>query len=468
MKHILSIAILVCLASTTQAKPNIIWIMADDLGYGDIGCYGQKKIRTPSLDRMAKEGLRFTQFYAGATVCAPSRSVLMTGQHTGRTWVRGNAGRKMEIQSLRDRDITVAEMLKKAGYQTALCGKWGLGDVGRGASGLPNRQGFDHFYGYLNQVHAHNYYPEFLWRNRKKVMLRNVVKKNGRGYGGFRGGYATKRVDYSHDLVMKEAQEWIQKHHQKPFFLYLALTIPHANNEGTRGTKNGQEVPDYGIYAKKNWAAPDKGQAAMITRMDADVGRLMELLKKLGVARNTLVIFTSDNGHHREGGNRPEFFDANGPLNGMKRNLTEGGIRVPTIAWWPGTIKANRTSDHIGYFGDLMATACDIAKVDLPKPSAGMDSISFLPTLEGKSDKQQQHKYLYWEFYERGSKQAVRFGKWKAIRKPMFTGNVQLFDLSKDIGEKKNIAQQHPGKVKEAIAYMKQAHVPNANWKVRK
>ena len=217
-------------------------------------------------------------------------------------------------------------------------------------------------------------------------------------------------------------------------------------------------------------AAPQGGCSWIARPVRAvNVGTLaLQICDASGLTGRTMVIFTSDNGHHREGGNRPEFFDANGPLNGMKRNLTEGGIRVPTIAWWPGTIKANRTSDHIGYFGDLMATACDIAKVDLPKPSAGMDSISFLPTLEGKSDKQQQHKYLYWEFYERGSKQAVRFGKWKAIRKPMFTGNVQLFDLSKDIGEKKNIAQQHPGKVKEAIAYMKQAHVPNANWKVRK
>jgi len=470
MKRILFFACLaICFTSATvhAAKTNIIWIMADDLGYGDLGCYGQRKIKTPRLDQMAREGLKFTQFYAGATVCAPSRSVLMTGQHTGHTFVRGNAGRRMEIQALRDRDITVAEMMKKAGYQTALCGKWGLGDVGRAARGLPNKQGFDHFYGYLNQVHAHNYYPEFLWRNQTKVKLRNVVKGNGRRGGGFVGGFATKRVDYSHDLVMADAHKWLNEHHKQPFFLYLALTIPHANNEGTRGTKNGQEVPDYGIYADKNWPDPDKGQAAMITRMDRDIGKLLDLLRKLGVAKDTLVVFTSDNGHHREGGNRPQFFDANGPLRGMKRNLTEGGIRVPTIAWWPGTVKPNTTSDHIGYFGDLMATACELAGTAVPQPKEGLDSISFVATLRGKPSQQKLHQYLYWEFYERGSKQAVRFGKWKAIRKPMLFGPVELYDLTADLGEKKNLAQQNPAIVKQAIAYMKAAHTPSPNWKVR-
>ena len=389
-------------------KPNIIWIMADDLGYGDLGCYGQELIATPRLDRMAAEGMRFTQFYAGSTVCAPSRCVLMTGQHTGRCRVRGNAGR--EIQTLFPEDVTVAEVLKKAGYATALCGKWGLGDVGN--AGHPLEQGFDHFYGYLNQVHAHNYYPEFLWAGREKAPLRNVVERADRAYGDFVGGWATERIDYSHDLIAANAMQWIDEHKDGPFFLYLALTIPHANNEGTRGTGDGQEVPDYGPYADKDWPDPNKGQAAMITRMDADVGRILDRLLALGVAENTLVVFTSDNGHHREGGNNPEFFDANGPLRGMKRALYEGGVRVPTIAWQPGAVPVDAVSDHIGYFGDLMATACDLAGVERPTPEHGLQSISLVPTLYDQGE-QEEHPYLYWEFYEQGSRQAVRMDDWR-------------------------------------------------------
>ena len=451
-------------------KPNIVFILADDLGYGDLGCFGQKKIQTPQIDQMAAEGMKLTDFYAGSTVCAPSRCVLMTGQDTGHCWVRGNGAK--EAQTLRDQDVTVAEKLKEAGYATALIGKWGLGE--EGTSGHPNRQGFDYFYGYLNQRHAHNYYPEFLFRGEEKVKLRNVsdprwlnsekATTDGAGFASPDG-----RIDYSHDLIADEAMQWLEKSAKgdAPFFLYMALTIPHANNEGTRGTGDGQDVPDHGIYADKDWTGPNKGQAAMITQMDRDVGRLLEKLNSLGVAENTLVIFSSDNGHHKEGGNDPEFFDANGPLRGMKRDLTEGGIRVPTIAWWPGTIEAGSQSNHIASFADFMATACDVAGVKTPK---GTQSHSFLKALQGDENENKaapMDRVLYWEFYEKGSKQAVRFGNWKAIRKPMFTGEVELYDLSKDIGEENNLANSNPAMKMIATQFLDSRHEPNPNWVVK-
>jgi arylsulfatase A-like enzyme len=440
-------------------KPNLIFILADDLGYGDLGCYGQKIIETPRLDRMAAEGMRFTDFYAGSTVCAPSRCVLMTGKHLGHCTVRGN-GQGPE-QALKPQDLTVAEVLKKAGYTTALIGKWGLGDLRPGTDvGMPNRQGFDYFFGYANQVHAHNYYPEFLWRNETKVPLRNVVQRVQGRYGGFQGGAATKRVDYSHDLFVKEALQWIRDQKSHPFFLYLALTIPHANNEGSRLFGNGAEVPDYGPYRDKDWPDPDKGQAAMITRMDHDVGRMLDLLKELDLAENTLVLFSSDNGPHHEAKNNPKRFHPAGPLRGMKRDLYEGGIRVPTIAWWPGTVAAGTTNHHIGYFGDLMATACDLAGVKTP---AGLDSISFLPTLKGRDQRQREHDYLYWEFYEQGGRRAIRMGKWKAVR-PKWYANLELYDLSKDLGERENVAGQHLDVVEKLTVLMEQAHTPSPDW----
>ena len=390
--------------SSGAERPNVIFVLADDLGYGDLGSYGQSVIQTPQLDRMAAEGLRFTQFYAGSTVCAPSRSVLMTGQHMGHTHVRGNApGPDMSPQSLRDSDVTVAEVAKSASYDTALFGKWGLGEVEN--EGHPLKQGFDTFFGYLNQVHAHNYYPEFLWRDLVKDPLRNTVQRLDRVYGGFRGGWATERNEYSHDLVMEESLQWIEEREESPFFLYIALTIPHANNEGTRGTGDGAEVPEYGIYAEKDWPNPDKGQAAMITRMDRDIGRLMDKLTELGIDENTLVMFSSDNGPHNEAGHDLLRFNPSGSLRGIKRDLYEGGIRVPFLAWWPGTIRSGQLSDHIGYFGDLMATTAELAGAEVP---AGTDSVSFAPTLLGEPDRQQEHAYLYWESYEGGSSQAVR------------------------------------------------------------
>lgn len=453
------------IAADAPAKPNIIFVLADDLGYGDLGCYGQQLIKTPQLDQMAAEGMKFRQFYAGNTVCAPSRAVLMTGRHMGHVHVRGNAGANVDIQTLRDEDVTVPEILKQAGYATALCGKWGLGDeVDGGLAGIPNRQGFDYFFGYLNQVHAHNYYPEFLWEDRHHVVLRNVVEKTGRNYGAFEGGAATERLDYSHDLVTQHALDFVRKQaavRERPFFLYLALTIPHANNEGTRMTGNGQEVPDFGEYASRDWSDQDKGQAAMISRMDADMGKLFALLQELKIDDQTVVMFSSDNGPHDEGGHHPDMFQPAGPLRGMKRDLYEGGIRVPMIVRWPGKTPAGSISDHQGYFGDLLATVADLAGVPAP---AGLDSVSFVPEITGHHDQQRVHDYLYWEFYERGSAQAVVHGKWKAVRKPMFTGPVELYDLSTDLGEAHDIAVEHADIVQAMGKAMDAAHQDHPHW----
>lgn len=439
-------------------KPNVVFILADDLGYGDLGCYGQQRIKTPNLDRLAAEGMRFTDFYAGSTVCAPSRAVLMTGQHTGHVWVRGNAGRQNPLaQTLRDEDKTVAEVFKDAGYATALIGKWGLGEIG--SAGHPNRQGFDYFYGFLNQAHAHNYYPSFLIRNSERVSLRNVPEAEDAEVGS---GYARKKVDYASDLIADEALQWIDRNHTKPFFLYLAFTAPHANNEAARALGDGQEVPDYGPYAGNDWPKQEKGKAAMITRMDGDVGRVMAKLKAHGIDRNTIVLFSSDNGPHKEGGNDPEFFKSSGSLRGIKRSLTDGGIRVPFVVRWPGRIKAGSVSKHVGSFSDVFAWACELTGQPLPR---NLDSIGFGSALFGK--KQKQHEFLYWEFYEQGGRQAVRFGDWKAIREPLFTGTIQLFDLSRDIGECNDVAAANRELVRRAEAMMKRAHVDNPNWKAR-
>jgi uncharacterized sulfatase len=383
--------------------------------------------------------------------------------HTGRCSVRGNAGGSK--QALLPGETTVAEALKGVGYSNALIGKWGIGDFEPGGKhAIPTREGFDYFFGYANQHHAHNYYTDVLFRNEERVPLRNGVQATpGRAFETFTSGAATNRVDYSHDLFAKDALDWVREQKEGPFFLYLALTIPHANNEGTRMFGDGAEVPDYGIYADKDWPKQDKGQAAMITRMDRDVGRLLDLLTELGIAENTLVIFTSDNGPHNEAGHNPDRFDPSGPLTGMKRTLTEGGIRVPTIAWWPGTVKAGSVSDHIGYFGDFFATACELTGAPLP---AGLDSISFAPTLTGKGE-QKQHEYLYWEFYEQGSRQAVRFGDWKAIREPMFTGDIKLYNLTDDLAEENNLAGEKPEILARAVRYLDEGHVNDERWQVR-
>jgi arylsulfatase A-like enzyme len=449
---------------TTQAqtitKPNVIYIMADDLGYGDLGVYGQKLIQTPNLDRMAKEGLRFTQMYAGSTVCAPSRAVLMTGKHMGHVSVRGNAIRaKINDQALRKGERTVANVFKDAGYATALFGKWGLGEIG--SDGHPNKMGFDEFFGVLNQHHAHNFYPSWLIHNSEKYPLRNVAEVEDKERGD---GWAREKIDYAPNVIFAKSLEWIEQNKAKPFFLYFSSTMPHANNEASSATGDGQEVPDYGIYKDMPWSNPDKGQAAMITRLDAQVGQLLAKLKALGLEQNTLVIFTSDNGPHEEGKNNPKLFNPSGPLRGMKRALTEGGVRVPFIARWPGKIKAGTTTDHIAYFGDVLATASELTKQSTP---SGLDSVSFAPTLLNQSN-QQKHKYIYFEFYEQGGRQSVRFGNWKAIRELMFTGKVQLYDLAKDLGEANNIADAHADVVKQAAAYMDEAHVDDPMWQVRR
>jgi len=444
---LLALTLLLAPIAAAAEKPNIIYIMADDLGYGDLGCYGQKEIQTPHIDKLADEGMKFTQHYAGSTVCAPSRCVLMTGLHTGNCYIRGN-----QRVNLRPEDVTVAELLQGAGYTTGLAGKWGLGIEGEG--GVPNRKGFDFFFGYLDQGHAHNYYPTFLIRNEERVQLKNVVpdpKPSG-------AGVATEKVEYSHDLIVEEGLDFIRRSHEKPFFLYFALTLPHANNEAG---PEGMEVPDYGPYADRDWPDAKKGTAAMITRMDRDVGRLMALLKELGIDGNTLVLFTSDNGPHQEGGNDPEWFKSSGPLRGIKRDLYEGGIRVPFIAHWPGTVAPGSISDHISAFWDFLPTAMDIAGLDTPE---GLDGLSYLPTLTGDTASQRQHDHLYWEFTEKGGRQAIREGTWKGVRLDVSkdaNAPLELYNLDEDLGEANNIAADHPAVVARLAAKMDAAHTPS-------
>jgi arylsulfatase A-like enzyme len=426
-------------ATPSKRKPNIIYILADDLGYGDLGCFGQQRIKTPNIDKMCAEGQKFTQHYAGSTVCAPSRCVLMTGLHTGHAYIRGNSK-----NSMRQQDVTIAEKLKAAGYTNGLLGKWGLGQ--EGSDGVPTKKGFDYFFGYLDQSMAHNYYPHFLVRNEERVPLKNVVPKPG----PHNQGVATEKVEYSHDLVAEESLQFIEKNKNRPFFLYLALTIPHANNEGR---EKGMEVPGYGEYADMDWPEAQKGHAAMISRMDKDIGRLMDKLKELGLDEDTFVFFTSDNGPHREGGNDPDFNNSNGPLRGLKRDLYEGGIRVPTIARWPGQIKAGTSSDLISAFWDFFPTACNIAGVETP---SGLDGLSMLPTMLGKETSQEKHEYLYWEFHERNKKIGVRFGDWKVI-KFVNDGHVEAYNLKDDLAEQNDVAAEKPEIMEKGLAYMKTA-----------
>ncbi len=447
-------------AADAAPPPSIVLIMADNLGYGDLGCYGQRRIKTPNLDRMAAEGMRFTQFYSAALVCAPARCTLMTGLHTGHCRIRGNH-RDSDIQALEPEDVTIAEVLKQCDYATAVVGKWGLGDEGN--VGIPNLQGFDYFFGYLNQVHAHNYFPHFLWRNQQRVKLANVVKHPQKLYQSPElGGAATKRVDYAPDLFTAEALSFVEKQTKnRPFFLYLAYNYPHPNCESWLVKKHGAEVPDYGIYADEDWPEIQKGHAAMITRMDRDIGRLFDLLKQRGLDKETLVMFTSDNGPHTGDRLNPEFNDSNGPLRGVLRDAYEGGIRVPMIARWPGHVAPGGTTDHISSLVDVLATCADIAEVAAP----ASDGISFQPTLLGQNAKQKKHDHLYWEFYERGSAQAVRLGDWKAVRKPMITGEIELYNLQNDLAETTNIAKDHPEIVAQIGAIMKHEHRPSPHWK---
>jgi uncharacterized sulfatase len=434
-----------------------------DLGYGEVGCYGQKLIRTPSLDRMAREGLRFTRFYAGSPVCAPSRSVLMTGRHAGRTTVRGNAGRgDRRRQELKPDDVTVAEVLRRAGYATALIGKWGLGHEGSDA--VPTRKGFDHFFGYLSQTHAHNYYPEFLVRGEERVPLRNKLRRDGKAYEDDGAGLAETRADYAPDLLTAEALRWVEAHREKPFFLYWSPIAPHANNEARAIAGNGNEVPDLGPYEKEPWAEPDRAHAALVTRLDADVGRLLDLLVRLDIDERTLVIFTSDNGHHAEGGHDPDLFDANGPLRGKKRDLHEGGIRVPAIAWWPGKVGASGLSGRAAYFGDFLATLAELAGAELPP---GLDSVSFAPALLGQPEGERR-EFLYWEFHEGGFSQAALMdGRWKAVRSRRLDAPLEVYDLDADPGETMDVAAARPEIAARLDAYLKSARTESPDWPIR-
>jgi arylsulfatase A-like enzyme len=441
-------------AADPPRRPNIVLILADDLGYGDLGCYGQSKIRTPHLDKLAADGIRFTQCYAGSTVCAPSRCALMTGLHTGHCRTRGNGGGGSPRGNvpLTPDDPCVAELLKKAGYTTALIGKWGLGE--EGSTGVPNRKGFDYFFGYLNQHHAHNYYPDFLWRNGEKVPLPNDQSKLD--------GVAAKRVVYTPDLLRDEALQFLEKNRDRPFFLYFATIVPHANNERTRADGNGNEVPSDAPYSNESWPQPEKNKAAMITRLDADVGRLLAKLTELGLDRNTVVVFSSDNGPHREGGNDPAFFASSGSFRGIKRSLTDGGIRVPGIVRWTGIATPGTVSDHVCSFWDFLPTACELAGV---QPPSGLDGHSIVPTITSKG-KQQRHEFLYWEFHEGGTKQAVRYQNWKAIR-PAPGQPLELYNLTEDGGETRNVAAKHPDVAKRIEDYLKTARTESKEFPIR-
>jgi len=440
-------------------RPNIVYILADDLGYGDLGCYGQQQIQTPHLDRMAAQGIRFTQHYAGSTVCAPSRCVLMTGRHVGHAQVRGNREVILMGQWPMSADTkTVAHLMKAAGYRTALIGKWGLG--GPGTVSHPNQMGFDHFFGYLCQRHAHNHFPEFLYRNHERIPLDNELQQAFamRGDGA---GVAAKKKEYAHDQLIKEALTWIRKNKTSPFFLCLTVTVPHANNEAG---DQGMETPSLGIYKNKAWPAPQKGTAAMISRLDGDIKRLTRTLKQLGLEQNTLVLFSSDNGPHREGGNDPEFFRSSGPLRGYKRDLYEGGIRVPLIAYWPGTIQPGQVSDHISGFQDMLPTFADLAGVPTPE---GLDGISMAPTFLGAGE-QRRHAYLYWEFYAQGGKQALRLGDWKGVRLGVNQDRqapLELYNLSTDLGEQLNVSDRYPDVVNRIEQLMQEAHSPSTDFK---
>lgn len=417
-----------CLAAE---KPSIIYIMADDLGYADLGCYGQKEIQTPNIDRLAAEGKRFTDFYSGCTVCAPARSTLMTGQHMGHTWIRGNFGKVPDARiPLRDEDVTVAEVLKAAGYTTGMTGKWGLGEPE--TEGLPNRQGFDFWFGYLNQRNAHSYYPPYLWRNTEKYPL--LGNADGR------------RQQYSHHYIANEALDFVRRSKDKPFFLYVPFCIPHGD----------YEIPSDRPYSDKPWPTRLKNYAAMVTLMDRDVGRLMKLLKDLDIDHKTLVFFCSDNGPAFV----EEVFDSNGPLRGFKRDLYEGGIRVPMIARWPGHIEAGMTSDQVWCMYDFLPTAAELAGARAPE---NIDGISMANALLGRPQK--NHTFLYWEFDLGGTfHQAVRHGNYKAVRRNF--GPLELYNLSEDIGESRDIAAGHPDIVGLIEDYLKTARSDSEHWPV--
>ena len=441
-------------------KSNIIYILADDLGYGDLSCYGQEKFRTPNIDKLASQGMLFFQHYSGSTVCAPSRSALLTGMHTGHTVVRGNKEIQPEGQyPMPDDTYTLAEALKKAGYKTGAFGKWGLGFPG--SEGDPINQGFDVFYGYNCQRLGHHYYPDHLWSNLDSIVLK--------------GNAGLSKQTYAPNLIQDKTLEFIENNKSKPFFAYVASIIPHAELAAPEALikkyrnkflpeKIFNGVDDGLNYRKGSYGSQSESHAAfvaMIDLLDQQVGEIMDKVEELGIADNTIIIFTSDNGPHKEGGADPDYFNSNGQLRGTKRDLYEGGIRVPMIAKWPGKIKEGSKTDHISAFWDVFPTFADIAGVEVPK---NIDGISFLPTLLGKKENQKEHAYLYWEFHEKGGRQAVRMGDWKAVKYNVLKNpNVplELYNLANDIGEKNNVANEFPEIVKQIEGIFKEARTPS-------
>jgi arylsulfatase A len=432
-------------ASAGKRRPNVVFILADDLGYGDLGCYGQKKIRTPDIDRLAAEGMRLTQHYCGNPVCAPSRCTLMTGYHSGHGQIRDNmqvgGDEGWQLGStiggqwpLAEGTFTVGHLFQKAGYVTGAFGKWGLGRVG--TSGDPQKQGFDHFFGYICQRQAHTYYPNHLWRDGEIFWIEE--NKDG-----------AERV-YSLDLIAEEALKFLRTNKDKPFFLYVPFTIPHVALQVPRDSLAEYEdlSPDPSYDGKRGYVAhphPRACYAGMVTRMDRAVGRILTTLKDLGLEQNTLVIFSSDNGPTFAGGSDPAFFESAGSLRGLKQSVYEGGIRVPFIARWPGVIPPGSQSDHVSAFWDFLPTCAELLGV---QPPAGLDGLSLLPTLQGRPGQQKKHEHLYWEL---NGQQGVRLGDWKAVRiRP--NQRIQLFDLKTDIGEKNDVAGQHP----DIVARMKE------------
>ena len=425
-------------APAPASLPNIIFVMADDMGPSDIGPFGQKVIATPNLDRMAREGMRFTQAYTGASVCAPSRSVLMTGQHLGHTRVRGNTGmsggvpdhNKARRVPLEPEDVTVAQVLKARGYVTGMTGKWGLGEPG--SSGEPNWKGFDEWFGFLNQNHAHTHYPDYLWRNQSKV----VIDANLDG----------KRGQHSHELFTNFALDFIRRRSGKPFFLYVPYTLPHQE----------LAVPDIGEYRDRPWTQNEKIYAAMVSLIDRDMGRLFALLKELQIDERTVVFFCSDNGGPTRHDGR---FDSNGRLRGTKGDVYEGGLRTPLLVRWPGKVPSGASSDLPVYFADVLPTFADITDASVPP---GVDGISIMPAMLGKN--QQVDRMLYWEQYSGGFQQAVRWGKWKGIRRDGPPVSFELYDLAADPSEAKDVAGSNPAMVKRIEEFMASAYTPSPNW----
>ncbi len=416
-----------------ERPPNLIFILADDMGFGDIGCYGQRQIATPHLDALASEGMRFTQAYSGAAVCAPSRCSLMLGRHTGHTQIRANRG-----GSLGAGDVTIAAALRKLGYHTGAFGKWGVGPVG--TDGVPNKQGFDEWLGYVDQLHAHSYFPEHLWQNDREMMLT--------------GNMGTSRKQYSHDIFTRASLRFIERNRKAPFFLYVPFTIPHVNNELARDTGNGFEVPNDAPYHDRDWPQPERNYASMIHRLDQSLGQIVAKVKESGLDQQTLIIFSSDNGPETLGGHTVDFFRSKGSLRGKKLELWEGGVRAPLIARWPGHIAAGATTDHLCAAWDVLPTAVELAG---GAPPSGVDGVSFLPALLGKP--QNPHEFLYWETLDKGFWQAVRMGDWKAHRRGE-NGPIELYNLRDDPAESRDVASAQPETVRRIAGIMAKERTP--------